>query len=261
MSNYLSIAAVTMTLRDILLTSAQEAISSTTVTTNRPEKISNGNQDKAAINIYLYQVAPNAAWRNSDLIFRFQDKNEPQNRARDTIEQRPLVPINLYYLLSFYGDERKLEPQILLGRSVSALQAQPRLLPDNIRAALKNNKFLRDDRLPNESYLDFQVEHIDRVSLSPLSLSLEELSKLWSVFFQVPYALSVAYEAAVVLIEPSPPRPLSQVGEDGIQITPLLGPSETPLPETARRVNEKLVERAQGDAHTSVRDALKDLIS
>ena len=43
-------------------------------------------------------------------------------------------------------------------------------------------------------------------------LSLEELSKLWSVFFQAPYALSVAYQATVVLIDgeenPSPALPV-----------------------------------------------------
>jgi hypothetical protein len=33
------------------------------------------------------------------------------------------------------------------------------------------------------------------------NLSLEDLSKLWSIFFQIPYFLSVAYEASVVLIE------------------------------------------------------------
>jgi hypothetical protein len=39
------------------------------------------------------------------------------------------------------------------------------------------------------------------VKLTPLPLSLEELSKLWSVFFQIPYNLSVAYQATVVQIE------------------------------------------------------------
>ena len=37
----------------------------------------------------------------------------------------------------------------------------------------------------------------------PLSLSLEELSKLWSVFFQTAYTLSMAYLATTVLIEPT----------------------------------------------------------
>ena len=35
---------------------------------------------------------------------------------------------------------------------------------------------------------------------APISLELEELSKLWSVFLRVPYDLSIAYRASVVLI-------------------------------------------------------------
>src|SRR5207247_2351941 len=35
----------------------------------------------------------------------------------------------------------------------------------------------------------------------PTAFSLEELSKLWSVFFQTPYTLSVAYHGTVVFIE------------------------------------------------------------
>ena len=42
---------------------------------------------------------------------------------------------------------------------------------------------------------------MELVKLMPLSLSLEELSKLWSVFFQTAYTLSMAYLATTVLIE------------------------------------------------------------
>src|SRR5207237_9390379 len=40
------------------------------------------------------------------------------------------------------------------------------------------------------------------VKITMANLSTDELSKLWSVFFQVPYQLSVAYQASVLLIEP-----------------------------------------------------------
>jgi len=42
---------------------------------------------------------------------------------------------------------------------------------------------------------------VETVKLIPLSLSMDELSNLWSVFLQTPHSLSVAYEARVVLIE------------------------------------------------------------
>jgi hypothetical protein len=39
------------------------------------------------------------------------------------------------------------------------------------------------------------------VRATPVALDLEELSKLWSIFFQVPYALSVAYQLSYVVVE------------------------------------------------------------
>jgi hypothetical protein len=105
------------------------------------------------------------------------------------------VPLNLSYLFSFYGNELELEPHRLLGSVVSAIHAQPRLLPQSIQRTLERESYLRD------SDLAFQVAQVENVTLTPIGLSLEELSKLWSVFFQVPYALSVAYLASTVLIE------------------------------------------------------------
>jgi hypothetical protein len=208
MSNYLAIATVTATLRDILQSAASAVVPGAAVTTQRPEKAGNGSQDKAGVNLYLYQVTPNAAWRNSEIVIRRHDPQDPDNRGKDTVELRAQVPLNLYYLLSFYGDEKKLEPQRLLGSSVSAIQAQSIIPLKVIRAAIQNN----DNNLA-QSDLDFQIEHVEPIKLTPLSLSLEELSKLWSVFFQVPYALSVAYEATVVLIEPGVPVPVPLVSQ------------------------------------------------
>jgi len=42
---------------------------------------------------------------------------------------------------------------------------------------------------------------VELVKFCPIGLDLEELSKLWSIFFQTPYVLSTAYQASVVLIE------------------------------------------------------------
>jgi hypothetical protein len=236
MSNYLAIATVTATLRDVLQKAVADrvqdaasgatltvpgAVSGATVTTLRPEKAGNGNQNQAGVNLYLYQVTPNAAWRNSDIVIRWHDPADTDTRAdkrpTDKIEQHIQVPLNLHYLLSFYGDEQKLEPQRLLGQVVGALEAQPIILLADIRAAIQSqsNPYL------STSNLDFQVENIERIKLAPLTLSLEDLSKLWSVFFQVPYALSVAYEASAVLIEPSPVSTIPVITQRNIGVDDL----------------------------------------
>src|SRR5690606_16023724 len=72
------------------------------------------------------------------------------------------------------------------------------------------------------------ADAVEQIKFTPLTLSLEELSKLWSVFFQAPYALSVAYQGTVVLIEseesPHSPLPVLRRGEEDRGVQLLLGP-------------------------------------
>jgi hypothetical protein len=200
MSNFLSIAAVTETLRQTLYTAAQEAVpeSDVNVIPGRPREETG---EKAAIYLFLYQVLPNSALRNNDL---------PTRRGDGSLASRPQVALTLTYLLSFYGKEQDYVPQRLLGRVVSTLHAQPILQREAIRNAIQNpinnNDFLKNADLADQA---------DLVHFSPVSMNLEELSRLWSVFFQTPYALSMAYSASVVLIE----EPLST-----IQVLPVRKP-------------------------------------
>jgi len=217
MSNYLAIAAVTATLQDLLREVADAAVPGATVTVQRPEAASNGGQHEAKVNIYLYGVAPNAAWRNADISVRRANGAEPDRRGKDQVEYRTVVPLNLHYLISFYGAEGEFQPQRLLGSVVGALQVNARLTPARVRSAVQERSYLAD------ADLDFQLEHIEHVQLSPILLDLEEMSKIWSVFFQVPHALSVAYEAAAVLIEPTAPRAVPVVTQPRPQVKDLRG--------------------------------------
>jgi len=185
MSNFLAIATVTATLSRTLTAAVGADVPGATVTTLRPDDSTNGTPG-TAVNIYLYQVAPNAALRNADL---------PTRREDGRILQRPQVALDLQYLLSFHGNEVQLEPQRLLGSVVRTLHTRPTLTRQMIHDTVSdaNNPFLASSNLADE---------VESIKFTPSSLSLEELSKLWSVFFQVPYTLSVAYRASVVLIEP-----------------------------------------------------------
>jgi len=183
MSNFLAIATVTAALKRLLQGAASGAVSGALVRTGRPEAPSNGGAVAPGIDLYLYQVMPNAALRNDDL---------PTRRGDGTLVQRPKVALDLHYLLTFRGDENALEPQRLLGNAARALHASPVITQNLIGLAVADFGFLA----PSDLAGAFEL-----VKVSPLSLSLEELSKLWSVFFQVPYNLSVAYQATVVVIE------------------------------------------------------------
>jgi hypothetical protein len=183
MSNFLAVATVTKTLQRILQSAVVGAdVGGGTVAMGRPDSVAN-NTSTTKVNLYLYQVTPNAAWRNADL---------PTRDSDGQLVQRLQVALDLNYLLTFYGDEAELEPQRCLGSIARVLHAQPVLTRERIRRTIQLTGFL------SGSNLDEQVE---LVKFTPLPLSLDELSKLWSVFFQTPYALSVAYQGTVVLIE------------------------------------------------------------
>ena len=189
MSNFLAIATVTAALRDVLAGAAKSAVEGAEATTERPDAVKNVD-GKARVNLFLYQVAPNSSLRNADL---------PTRRDDGTLSKRPQAALDLHYLLTFFGDEKQQEPQRLLASTVSRLHQQPVLTRDVIRMTIKTATADDADHYLAKSDLGQAVE---LVKFTPIPLNLEELSKLWSVFFQTPYSLSVAYQGSVILIEP-----------------------------------------------------------
>lgn len=207
MSNFLAIATVTAALQTSLQEVVQVDVPGAQVTAARPD--AQGQAPALGVGIFLYQVGPNAALRNADL---------PTRTGNGHMMHRPKTALNLDYLLSFYGVEGSLEPQRLLGSTVRSLHARPQLTEAMINTAMSDPSFafLATSNL---------ADQVERVKFSPLSLSLEELSKLWSVFFQTSYVLSVAYRASVVLIEPdSFPQPSLPVRDFNIYALPILQP-------------------------------------
>ena len=180
MSNFLAIATVTAALQDVLQPAVSQAVGLAKVGFSRPDA---SNQQTPLVNIYLYQVTPNAAYRNADL---------PTRRNDGSLVQKPQVAMDLHYLFTFHGNDDQLEPQRLLGAVATALNAQPLLSKQNIVNATSHFSFLSKSNL---------ADQIERIKFTPTSLSLEEFSKLWSVFFQIEYSLSAAFQASLVLME------------------------------------------------------------
>jgi hypothetical protein len=192
-SNSLAIATVTAALREVLQPAVGKAVAGATVGFNRPDS-GGGTPPAPLVNVYLYQITPNAAYRNDDL---------PMRRSDGTLVKRPQAAFDLHYLFTFHGDDSQLQPQLLLGAVTTTLHAQPLISSAAIAKAISDFSFLTTSNL---------ADQVERVKFTPTSLSLEEFSKLWSVFFQIEYTLSAAYQASVVLIEsddvPAAPIPV-----------------------------------------------------
>jgi hypothetical protein len=194
MSNYLAVATVTSALRHVIYDEVADLVPGVQVyvTHVRPGG-ETASTPTTGVNVFLYGVSSNPQWRNNDL---------PTRRNDGTLVQRPQAALDLHYLVSFYGDDTKLETQRLLGGVVRALHARPTLTRAMLRAVITSNENLGGSDM---------AEALEPVRFTPVPLSLEELSKLWSVLFQTPYALSLVYQASVVLVEaettPSPSLP------------------------------------------------------
>lgn len=213
MSNYLAIATVTAALSQMIRPAIQAAVTGADVSTRRPDDPT-GNDVAPRVNLFLFHVEPNHEWRNAEL---------PTRRPNGTPIRRPQLALDLHYLLSFYGDETALEPQRLLGRTVSLLHGQPVLTREHI------NSLIASAQDPTNSYhfllTSDLAQQVEQVRLAPEPVSLEELSNLWSVFAGTPYHLSVNYKAAAVLIEAETrPRPSLPVRAYNVYADPMQQP-------------------------------------
>ncbi len=205
MSSPSAVAAVTLTMQAVLnngVTSDPD-LSDATVTILPPDK-ARGNNNANQLNLFLYQILPNAAWRNMNI--------PGQIRSGET--GIPPLALTLHYLLTAFGRDNDTNLPFghhLLGKAMSVLYDHPLLGPDEIRAATAAV-------LPGND-LDKQVERV-RITLQPMTL--EEISRLWTGLV-TQYRLSVGYEVSVTLIDSTQPRrtPLPVLtrgpGDSGIQ--------------------------------------------
>src|SRR5262245_11093271 len=165
MSNALAVATVTATLKHVLTIVVQgSGVDSAVVTAVRPDVAS--GLPAQGVNVFLYQVSPNAAWRNADT---------PTRRADGSLLRRPQAALDLYYLFTFYGEDLTFDQQRLLGTVVRHFHATPVLSRAEIAAVQAAEPVLITSTLS---------EQIELVRFTPINFSLEEMSKLWSVFLK-----------------------------------------------------------------------------
>lgn len=214
MSNWLGVAAVTEALRGLLdayAGSEDVDLAGLSTTARPPDKARTGTGNQ--LNLFLFQASESPAWRN-----RPANGHTGSNGAGP-----PALGLDLQYLLTAYGrDDDEGLAQRVLARAMLFFHDHPVLAPDQLRTALPGTD------------VHLQVE---RVRLTPRSLSVDELSRLWATF-QTPYRLSAAYQASIVLLESTRPHvhPLPVLRIGTADRGPTVAPSLVPPYPTLTRV-------------------------
>ena len=182
MSNYLAIATVTATLQRILQASVQRDVDGVRVTVVKPGMIGSGTPE-LGVNLFLYHVSRNPGISPDMAASRLKSSGS-----------RRQTPLELYYMLSFYCNDTELEPHRLLGSVVRTFSDRTTLTPEMIQDTIADSSF---------TFLEISdlANQIQQLVISPVDMTVEDLSKVWSVFFQAPYLLSMAYKVTAVMID------------------------------------------------------------
>ncbi|HEV2862133.1 MAG TPA: DUF4255 domain-containing protein [Pyrinomonadaceae bacterium] len=223
MSTALAIASVTAVLKDLLNNGVVDhdlttMLGPVTVSALAPDRIKiEENSEPSQLNLFLYQVTPNAAWRNAAL---------PSRDSRGARLTNPPLALDLHYILTAYG-EKDLHTEILLGYGMQILHETPVLVRDSIRRALSPLP-LEVGSLPPSLQGLFEsglAEQVEQIKIVPQNISTEEISRLWTAF-QARYRPSAAYQVSVVLIESrsGAARPALPVRERNIYAVPFRQP-------------------------------------
>ncbi|GAA3371542.1 hypothetical protein GCM10017744_099680 [Streptomyces antimycoticus] len=211
MSNGLAFATVTQALALLIANNLRPEIDiAVTVDTRRPPT---EPPTEPTINIFLYQVTPNASLRSTDL---------PTRASDGTLLKRPAAAMDLHYLISAYGEESELVGQRLIGSVVRTLHEIPMLPKDVIEEAARRSYLTGSDL----------AESLQRVRFTPTQMDVDETSKLWGMLYQTPYVLSVCYQGSLVLIEGrEQPVPAKPVERPAVRVLPFGAPG-APEPPT-----------------------------
>ncbi|MFY2826031.1 DUF4255 domain-containing protein [Ruegeria sp. MALMAid1280] len=167
-----AIAMMTEALRSVL-----EATVSGTVFTGPP---SDSQAGSATASLFLYHLEPNADLRNSPYLDGLRSRGAPGTGEPEGNPPSAAIPFDLRYIISV-SREPGLAPGsspnelITLGQIIQALHATP---------------VLTGAKLPGQT-----------VRVTPDPVSMEEISRVWSLFPETPYRTSIVYLATPVFVD------------------------------------------------------------
>jgi hypothetical protein len=190
MNSARSIAAVTAILRRLLengladLATSSQIGADVLVSALPPDRVAVDAEERAQLNLFLYQLSPNTALR------------PPRAGA-------PMLALDLYYLLSAYAPT-DLVYELILGAALRVLQATSVLHREQIKTTLDAVSGSSDGQVLSAAAAALAeaplAEQVTQIQLAPQFLTLEDASRLWSTF-QARYRPSLYYKVSVALID------------------------------------------------------------
>jgi hypothetical protein len=197
-----AVAAVTVTVADRLLALIGDAVPGARVTTLNPgsEALRGGDP---IVNLYLFRTVRNGFVSNDDL---------PTRSADGRVLHSPVTRLDLDYMITFFGDDARLDPQRLLGLVVGGLHADPVIGRDAIRATVAATPWLGGGE---------EQPAGEPIRVTPLNLPPDAMARLWSEFVNVPYQLTQLYTVTpVALVVELPVEPVLPVRRIGLDVVP-----------------------------------------
>jgi len=129
-----------------------------------------------AVSIFLYSVSPNQFLRNTGPSILSRNPNSVEMRAQDVL-------LDLYFMITAYAQTKDSEFAIL-ERVIQMLHDYPLIEGVSLTTGLVENENTH-------------------VRIEPINLSMDDLNKLWSIFPQKSYRLSMFYQLTPVRMKSS----------------------------------------------------------
>lgn len=168
------------TLRDVSRTLVDLLKTNLTDVAGRIALASPKNAGTNLLTLFLYKVTENPDLKNAERIV----VSQPDGRV---VERRAPLSLDTYYLLTAHAGE---PPDLL--EAHRALSRAMRVFYDN---GILRGSLLRAD----DPSTGLTADSILRVSLNPISM--EDMTRVWSVFPDTPYEISVTYLVTPVAID------------------------------------------------------------
>jgi hypothetical protein len=194
MSDYTAIADVGETLVELLRGNMQDLIPEDSIALVSPGEIE--GKDNIRLSLFLYQVNENTYLKNQEM--------EKMGSSR---LKAPSIALDTYYMLTSYPSsgiqdrtERTREEHSILGRAIQVLHDNPILTGSVLKGSLP--------------------AHDTELRVVVTSMSLDDMSKIWSTFKEKSFRPSVCYQVTPVKIESSREKSISRVTGGRQQQTP-----------------------------------------